>query len=68
MSFAVDLYMVRVSDPKIQNEPPILCSPEKIILTKFIFFSPGENFWLINFVCVSCMVRVSVKNLKTLRT
>ena len=43
MSFAVDLYIVRVSDPKIQNQPPVsLCSPEKIIFTKFIFFSPGE--------------------------
>ena len=59
--------------PKNPKAPSgILCSPEKIIFMKFIFFSWrnyfGENFRLINFVCVSCMVRVSVKNLKTLRT
>ena len=51
----------------------ILRSPEKIIFTKFIFFFSwrnyfGENFRLFDFVRVSCMVRVSVKNLKTLKT
>ena len=58
--------MVRISDPKIQNEPPV----SYVLLRKLFsrspyFFLLEKIFRLINFVCVSCMVRVSVINLKT---
>ena len=73
MSFAVDLYMVRVSDPKIQNQPPVsYVLLRKLFSQVHIFFSWrnyfGENFRLFDFVRVSCMVRVSVKNMNTLKT
>ena len=64
MSFAVDLYMVRVSDPKIQNQPPVsYVLLRKLFSRSSYFFLLEKIFRLINFVCVSCMVRVSVINL-----
>ena len=41
MSFAVDLYMVRVSDPKIQNQPPV----SYVLLRKL--FSRSSYFFLL---------------------
>ena len=46
MSFAVDLYMVRVSDPKIQNQPPVLyVLLRKLFSRSSYFFLLEKLFW-----------------------